>query len=189
MTPEQLEALKREVRTYFNTFAPEYENLLHRHGDAVIDHLAATGRLAWPMEEHDEGCPHHGTVHVCNGFLYTNRPKTILQSHARALEWFKKLTQSYRDFIEAGGGSEPVHRLILLQELSCMNTIETALSSDTPQKLKAQIHDLTSALIEANKSKDEAINLLMQSRTWCANSEITSLIEDYLERERDDKTP
>lgn len=44
--PADLDALKRETREYFNAFSEDYEKMMHRHGDAVIDRLMETGRLS-----------------------------------------------------------------------------------------------------------------------------------------------
>lgn len=34
-----IDDMRKEVRDYFNAFSPEYEELLHNHGDAVIDFI------------------------------------------------------------------------------------------------------------------------------------------------------
>lgn len=40
-----VEELKDEVRRYFNAFATEYLEMMHNHGDAIIDYLASQGFL------------------------------------------------------------------------------------------------------------------------------------------------
>lgn len=41
--PETVESAKAEQRRYFNAFDPDFAPMLHRHGDALIDHLTANG--------------------------------------------------------------------------------------------------------------------------------------------------
>lgn len=46
----------------------ETVRVLRENYDVKVDQESG----ALPMQDHDEGCPHHGKDHVCNGELFTN---------------------------------------------------------------------------------------------------------------------
>lgn len=51
-----------------------------------------------PMSQHDEGCPHHGTEHECNGELFLHMTPVTKKRYRELLEKEIKL-----DMLEAAG--------------------------------------------------------------------------------------
>lgn len=88
--------------------------------------------ISHSMDEHDEGCPHHGTDHVCNGVFYTRSTPAPVTDEARRVALAELISERMGTGFLSKTGFE---------------TIRAALSAPSREKeLMAVIADLAEAI-------------------------------------------